>query len=103
MSPNVKINQDLTLDRRTTLHGFLTASPKFLISKLGIPLRLQSQNGEVFIKWILQFWDGTVATIYSSDFKNDVFYKDCRWSVGGKGINVGYKISNFLNIEIENC
>ena len=77
----MKINSDKTAANGTSLRGYVRTTHKILTKLLGEPLK-GSSDGKTTCEWILEFEDGTVATIYDwkqKETPKDYFY----WSVGG--------------------
>ncbi|MEY5134623.1 MAG: hypothetical protein RL709_318 [Pseudomonadota bacterium] len=77
----MKINSNDTSVNGTSLKGYVGTTYDKLVKLFGEPLK-GSDDGKTTCEWILEFEDGTVATIY--DWKQKQTPKDhFYWSVGG--------------------
>lgn len=98
MKKSPTVSNDLKSANGTSLCGYVKTTYSELLEKLGEPLRDFSGDGKVTCEWILDFQDGTIATIY--DYKTGTtptsLYK---WHIGGRGIDVVEKTGKFLNLK----
>ena len=64
----------------TSLQGYITATYDQLVARFGQP---DGGGDKTTVEWVLEFADGTVATIY--DWKLDETPTDMyNWHIGGK-------------------
>lgn len=82
-----------------SLRGYLKADFDMLVSRLGQPIDEPSADGKVPCEWVLEFNDGSIATIYC--WKTGTIPLDLHdWHIGGKGINVVEKVGKFLHLPV---
>ena len=64
----------------TSLQGYITATYDQLVERFGQP---ESGGDKTTVEWMLQFEDGTVATIYDWKVDETPTYM-YNWHIGGK-------------------
>ena len=67
----------------TCLQGYIETTYDELVKVFGKPTELEGDGDKVTVEWILQFSDGTVATIYDwklSETPMGVY----NWHIGGR-------------------
>jgi hypothetical protein len=81
------VNSDSVDINGTSLQGYVVTTFKELVITFGAPTYGEaSGDGKVSCEWILQFSDGTVATIY--DYKEDATpMGEYSWHIGGQSID----------------
>jgi hypothetical protein len=95
----MKINNNKTSADGTSLKGYLFTTYENLVNLLGQPLG-GSADGKTTCEWILEFDDGSVATIH--DWKTGNTPKEpYRWSIGGKTAKVIKLVEKALNLKTE--
>ena len=81
---------DLISSNMTSLQGYITANYADIVSKFGEPLKEGFDDYKSDAEWLVQFEDGSVATIYN--WKNGINYCGDEgtpthlikaWNVGG--------------------
>ena len=93
----MKINSNDTSVNGTSLKGYVGTTYDKLVKLLGEPL-CGSSDGKTTCEWILEFEDGTVATIY--DWKQKQTPKDhFYWSVGGHNHKALEQVKDFTGFE----
>lgn len=76
---NFKVNTDYMIANGTSLQGYVRTSYDRLVSLLGEPDR---GSGKITAEWIVEFEDGTVATIYDwKEYSTPLGSYD--WHIGG--------------------
>ena len=82
------VNSDSVDINGTSLQGYVVTTFKELVNTFGAPTYGEefSGDGKVSCEWVLQFSDGTVATIY--DYKEDATpMGEYSWHIGGQSID----------------
>jgi len=84
------------------LKGYLTATRRKIESVFGSPLEF-GEGDKVTTEWVVEFEDGTIATIY--DWKR---YEDgapeldenCVWNIGGYSMDAVKALKKALGVEV---
>lgn len=95
----MKINSNDASVNGTSLKGYVGTTYDNLVKLLGEPLQ-GSSDGKTTCEWILEFEDGTVATIYDwkqKETPKDHFY----WSVGGHSHRALEQVKQVTGLEIK--
>jgi predicted dehydrogenase len=92
-----KVNQKDTSVNGTSLKGYLETTYDRLVELFGEPKK-GSADGKTTCEWLLEFEDGTVATIH--DWKVESTPKNLyNWSVGGHSYKVLDLLANTTNLK----
>jgi predicted dehydrogenase len=92
-----KVNQKNSIADGTSLKGYIETTYNNLVNLFGIP-KEGSSDGKTTCEWIIEFQDGTVATIH--DWKTKTTPKDIyKWSIGGHTYRALDLVQEVINIK----
>lgn len=100
----MKINSNTTEVHGTHLQGYVTTTRDHIESVLGEPLEY-GEGSKVTTEWVIEFEDGTVATIYDWKRYEDGapdFDEVYEWHIGGKTWDAALRVSEALGKGVGN-
>jgi hypothetical protein len=80
----------------TSLQGTIKTTFAKLEDAFGEPIYPDSFDGKVICEWVLEFTDGTIATIYCWKMSKVPLY-EYDWHIGGHSEKAVEKVKEFLD------
>lgn len=96
-------SKDFNLSNGTSRIGTLRITYSQLLAKLGEPCfgPEHSGDGKVRAEWLLQFEDGSIATIYDYKEYETPIEKVTEWSIGGRKRRDCYHVFDSVDVAAE--